>query len=170
MATTNTYRFLKDIFGTGAGLDSYVISGGSTSAATINQGDQMQWDAGSRYATNNALASGAIFLGICEEANPVASLGTASQPLTGGYLRIKSCGIHSFKTTNGDTYSHMDPVYQGADVQTITNGASANRMIGRVHLPNGTQVVGTGSNTVAVNIYGSLTNGSNPPSSASSAR
>ncbi len=149
----NVYRFLKDTFG---GNESYAISGGVNTSYSVAAGDMMQWDATSRYATNALLASGSIFLGVSEDANPMASLGTSTQPLTGGRCRIKSDGIHAFKTTAGDVYSHLDPVYQGADAQTVTL-TSATRLIGRVWLPGGTQVTAATGVTVPVRIYGAMT-------------
>ena len=129
----------------------------------------MQWDAGSRLATKNLLASGSIFLGVTEEANPFAGIGTTDQPLTGGMCRIKANGVHNFKTTSSEVYSHLDPVFQGADAQTVSLVGST-LMIGRVHLPDGTQVTGATGTDVAVSIYGSMTKNSTVPSSLAAAR
>jgi hypothetical protein len=158
----NVYRFLKDAF---SGVESFAVY----TQSGIEAGDQMQWDATARKATNNALASGSIFLGVCEDAQPVASLGTTASPLTGSRVRIKSQGIHFMKTTAGETYSHLDAVYQGADVQTVTK-VSAGRLIGRVWLPDGTQVTGAAGTSVDVTVYGSMTNNSTVPSAADAAR
>lgn len=160
------YRFLTDVF---HGIESYAISGGATSSATISTGDMMQWDATARYATNNTLGSGAIFLGVCDETNPLASLGTATRPLTGGRLRIRSQGVFAMKSTAGETYSHLDPVYQGADVGTVS-AVSSTRMVGRVHLPDGTQVTGGTTARVPVRMFGSMTNCGVAPSSTTAAR
>ena len=137
MATTSIYRTIKRL----GGVESYNIY----SASGINQGDMLQWDTGARLATNNLLASGSIFLGYAEEAVPVASLGTASRPLITSCRVAFSC-VAFFKTTSGDTYAHLDPVYQGADAQTVTKVGST-RPIGRAWLPDGTTVTGaTGTN------------------------
>jgi len=113
----DVYRFVKDTFD---GVESYAIY----SASGINTGDMMQWDPVAGKAVNAALASGSIFLGVAEETNPLRSLGTPERPLTGGKIRIKSSGIFRFLTTNGETYSHLDAVFQGSDVQTVNAGSS----------------------------------------------
>ncbi len=160
MATTPTYRFLRDAYNQLAGEESYACY----SASGINTGDMCQWDPGALVATANLLASGSIFLGISDNTNPVVGLGTPGVPLTGGRVTIKSSGIFTLKCTNGETYTQFVPVYQGADQQTVTTGPSSNRMIGRVWLPDGSTVTGTTSNTVPVMIYGSMTNDSKAPS------
>lgn len=138
------YTFKKDTY---YGYESYACY----SASGIAQGDLMQWDVGCRKAVNNLLGSGAIFLGIAEEANPVTSL-----LLRIDQIRIKSNGVHDILTTNGETYSHLDPVFQGAAVNQVSlYGQTV--IVGRVHLPDGTQVVGTGTNRVPVRIFGSTT-------------
>lgn len=160
----NVDREIRDVF---HGREIYAISGAAT---TISQGDMIQWDATSRIATNAVMASGAIFLGVCDSANPLASLGTSTQPLTGNRVRVLSQGIFNMKTTNGETYSHLDAVFpDGTDLQKVTLN-SASRIVGRVHLPLGNQVVGTGSNTVPVRILGSMTQVSTIPSSAAGAK
>lgn len=159
----NVYRFVKDVYN---GIESYRVY---TSSGMPSTGDMCQWDGTSRYATNALLASGAIFLGVAQETQPLVGLGTNTRPLTNDRIRIVSQGVHKFKTTNGETYSHNDPVYQGADAQTVSL-VGATRIIGRVHLPDGSQVVGTGSNAVACRIFGSMTNNSTVPSSAAAAQ
>lgn len=151
------YRFLKDLY---SGSEVYAIH----AASGITVGDMMQWDTGSRVATPNTLASGSIYLGISEDTNPMAGLGTAARPLTGSRCRIKSNGVHEMTGTNGETYSHLDAVYQGATVQTVTSGPSAGRMVGRVWLPDGSQVTGTATAQVPVSIMGSQTNCGRAPS------
>lgn len=158
----DVYRFVKDTYD---GVESYAIYASSG----VSQGDMMQWDAGSRLATNNLLASGSIFLGVAEERNPVASIGTSTAPLTGSRCRVKSSGVHFFKSTAGETYSHLDAVYQGADAQTVTKIGST-RIVGRVWLPDGTQVTGASTTSVNVLVYGSMTMNSTTPSSAAAAR
>lgn len=138
------YTFKKDTY---YGYESYACY----ATSGIAQGDMLQWDSTSRRATNGVLGSGSIFLGIAEEANPVASL-----KLDIDRIRVKSNGVHDILTTNGETYSHLDPVFQGAAVNQVSlYGATV--CIGRVHLPDGTQVTGTGTNRVPVRIFGSLT-------------
>jgi hypothetical protein len=161
MANSNVMRFIYEVFGQGAGMESYKIY----TSSGINQGDMMQWDPNARVATNALLASGSIFLGVSDDCNPMAGLGTASNPLTLGAARIKSSGIFVFKTTSGETYVHRTPVYQGADQQTISTVGST-RMIGRVHLPDGSSVTGAAGTSVNVNVMGDLTNNSLLPSSA----
>lgn len=162
----NRYRTIKDVY---EGSDSYRVY----TQSGMDQGDICQWDADSRYATRNHLASGSIFLGVAEEAHPMASLGTTSVPLTQDRVRIKSQGLCEMKTTDGETYSHLDPVFQNVsdstERQRVTR-VSASRMIGRIHLPDGSQVTGTGNNSVNVRIFGSMTNCGNAPSSAAAAR
>lgn len=158
----NVYRFKKDVYD---GLESYAIY----TSSGVSQGDMVQWDPDSRKATVALLASGSIFLGVAQEANPLASLGTSAAPLTGGRCRVKSCGVHEFKTTNGQTYSHLDPVFQGADAQTVSLLGST-RLVGRVWLPDGTQVTGTGTNTVNCIIFGSMTQMSTVPTAVVAAR
>ena len=153
----DVYRFLKDIYSGAESYKCYTQSG-------ISTGDMCQWDADSRLATNNYLASGSIFLGVSEERQPLASLGTTAVPLTGDRMRIKSQGLHKFISTNGETYSHLDPVAQsGTNRQAVTK-LIATRMIGRVHLPDGSQVSGDGSLEVPVIIYGTMTNVGRGPS------
>lgn len=157
----NVKRFMKDVYD---GIESYRVY----SSSGINQGDMAQWDDSSRYMTTNLMASGSIFLGITEEANPLASLGTTTQPLTGGRIRVRSGGIHFLTTTNGETYSHLEPVY--SRTASAVTKVSATRMVGRVHLPLGNQVVGDGTNTVDISIAGSMTNAFRAPSSATGDR
>ena len=157
------YSTVKSLYD---GYESYVIN----SSSGVFAGDMCQWDPGDRVATANALASGSSFLGVSEETNPMAGLGTTSRPLTGGFCRIKGEGVMNLRCTNGETYVHLQAVYQGATVQTVTTGPSANRMIGRVWLPDGTQVTGTTTNRVNVRIFGSQTLTGNCPSSADAAR
>lgn len=158
----NVYRFVKDVYD---GQESYKIY----TASGVSEGDFMQWDPDSRLATNNLLASGSIFLGVAQDANPLAGLGTPTNPLTGGMCRIKSNGIHSMNTTSSEVYSHLDPVFEGADAQTVSKVGST-RMVGRVWLPDGTQVTGASGTTVNVSVYGSMTNNSTVPSAATAAR
>ena len=158
MAVANFYRNIKDVFD-GVDLYNYYSSSG------IVQGDFMQWDLVSRVATPGTTASGIVFLGVSEDASPMASLGTAARPLVaGGKMRIKSQGTFMMKTTSGETYSHLDAIFMGADTQTVTK-VSAGRMLGRVHLPDGTQVTGGSTARVTVRIFGSMTNCGNQPSS-----
>lgn len=158
---TDFYRFLYDVF---PGIESYAIY----SSSGVNEGDMMQWDTGSRVATNALLASGSIFLGISYETNPLASLGTTARPLTGSLCRIGSQGIFQMKTTTSEVYSHLDPVYQGADTQTISKVGST-KIIGRVHLPGGSTVTGAAETLCSVRILGNMTNLSCIPSSAAAA-
>ena len=159
----NYYSTIKSLFD---GYESYAIH----AASGIDTGDMMQWDTGSRVATPNALASGSIFLGVSEETNPMAGLGTAARPMTGGFCRIAGEGVQNLRCTDGETYVHLTAVYQGSTVQTVTTGPSANRMIGRVWLPNGTSVTGTTSNRVNIRIFGSQGTTGATVSSADSAR
>lgn len=160
--TTPVYRFVKDTGGSGAGLEAYAIYASSG----INTGDMVQWDIAARVATANLLGSGSIFLGVSETTNPVVSLGTPSVPLTGGKITVKSQGVHFFKTTAAEIYSHLDPIYQGADVQTVSKAGST-RMIGRIWLPDGSQVTGATGTNVNVLVMGNMTNDSSAPSSNS---
>lgn len=160
--TTSVYRDLGiDMF---TGTDSYAIATGSG----INTGDMMQWDTGSRIATLMVAASGAIFLGVAQTSQPLAGLGTTSVPLTGDKCRIKGQGVHDMKSTTGETYSHLDPVFMGADTQTVSKVGSS-RMVGRVWLPDGTQVTGAAGTNVKVMIYGQQILPSVLPSAASTA-
>lgn len=160
MAVANTYRNIKDVYD---GVENYAYY----TASGIVQGDFMQWDLGARVAVPLTAVSGAVFLGVCEDASPMASLGTAARPLlAGGVIRIKSQGIFSMKTTSGETYAHLDPIFMGADTQTVTK-VSSGRMLGRVHLPNGTTVAGSSTAVVNVRIFGSMTNCGSAPSSLS---
>lgn len=156
----NVYRNVKDVF---AGIEAYVIGSG------IDQGDMCQWDAGARQATSNLLNSGSIFLGVSETAHPMAGLGTDANPLDGFLARIRSQGIFNMQTTTGEVYSHLDPVYQGAGKQVVSLVGST-RPVGRVHLPDGTQVTGATGTPVPVRMFGSMTNCGNAPSSATTAR
>ncbi len=147
MSTTNVYRDLGvDMF---TGTESYAVATGSG----INTGDLMQWDTGSRIATLMVAVSGAIFLGVAQSSQPLVGLGTSTVTLTGDKVRIKGQGVHSLKSTTGETYSHLDPVFMGADTQTATKVGSS-RVIGRVWLPDGTQVTGAAGTNVPVMIYG----------------
>ena len=159
----NVYRFIKDVF---HGVESYKVY---TSSGMPTTGDMCQWDGTSRVATNALLASGSIFLGVSQEVQPLAGLGTNTAPLTNDMIRIVSQGVHAFNTTSGQTYSHNDPVFQGADAQTVSLVGST-RLVGRVHLPDGTQVAGATGTKVNCRIFGSLTNNSTVPSSAAAAQ
>ena len=132
-ANPNVYRFLRTL----DGVEQFVIY----TTSGVSTGDMVQWDPGSRVATNNLLASGSIFLGVANDPNPAAGLGTASQPLNNGSIQVMMQGTFNFKTTTGETYVHNTVVYQGADQQTITTN-SASRGIGRVWLPQGTSITG----------------------------
>ena len=77
--------------------------------------------------------------------------------------------MFQFKSTSGETYSHFDPVYQGADAQTVTL-VSALGIIGRVHLPDGSQKTGATGTLVPVRIFGSMTNAGRAASSAAADR
>lgn len=144
----DVYRFRKDLFDASESYAVYAASG-------VSVGSMMQWDPGARKATPMTTASGAIFLGVSEERQPLAGLGTTSQPLTGDTVRVKGAGVHDMKTTASEVYSHLDPVYMGADDQTVSLVGSG-RMVGRVHLPGGTQVTGASGVMVPVRIMGSL--------------
>lgn len=157
----NIYRYLG-VDPQFSGVAVYAISGGST----ISTGDMCQWDTGSRIATSALLASGSIFLGVAESASPLAGLGTSSAPLTRNLVRIRSAGVHRFKSTTGETYSHMDAVYQGADAQTVSK-VGATRMIGEVWYPDGTQVTGASGTEVNILVYGHGTLNRVLPSSTS---
>lgn len=159
----NVYRFLKDVFD---GRDSYAVY----TSSGVDQGMLMQWDTGSRKAVPMTANSGAIFLGVSEECQPLAGLGSSTRPLTGDRLRIVSQGLMRLPGTDGETYSHRDPVFMGADASRITSVAGQQRIVGRVHLPDGSQVVAASGVTVPVIVLGSMTNNSTTPSSATSAR
>ena len=146
----DVYRFVKHAFDGTASYRVYSSSG-------IETGAMMQWDATARYATPMTTTSGAIFLGVSQETNPLVGLGTTSQPLTGGMIRILSQGVHDMNTTSGETYVHRTPVFMGADTHTVTT-ISAGRLIGRVHLPDGSSVTGATGTKVAVRILGDMTN------------
>lgn len=156
----DVYRSVKEVFD---GYESYAVASG------VETGSMMQWDTGARVATPMTTASGAIFLGVSEESNPLNGLGTTAVPLTGNVSRIKSQGIFNMKTTSGETYSHLDAVFMGADDQTVTKVGSG-RMVGRIHLPGGSQVSGSSTTKVPVRILGSMTNCGIAPSSAPGAR
>lgn len=153
----DVYRFLKDTYDGRESYKCYTQSG-------ISTGDLCQWDPDARLATNNFLASGSIFLGAAEGRQPLAGLGTATVPLTGDRIRIKGGGLHQLISTNGETYEHLQAVGQSTtDRQAVTRIYST-RMIGRVHLPDGTQISGDGSNQVPVILIGSMTNQGRGPS------
>jgi hypothetical protein len=158
----DVYRFKTDVYHGTENYKVYTQSG-------IDTGDMCQWDTGARLATANLLASGSIFLGVAESTQPLAGLGSTTVPLTGDVVRIKSQGVFEMKTTTGETYSHLEPVFQGADAQTVTK-VSATRLIGRIHLPDGTQVTGAAGTSVKVRIFGSMTNVSTVASSAAAAQ
>ena len=142
------YRTIKDIFD---GIESYAVY----TSSGIDQGDLCVWDPDARLAVvmTTTTASGAIFLGVSEESQPLAGLGTATVPLTGDRIRIKGQGIFKFETTASETYNHLDPVFMGANAQRVTLVGST-RMVGRVHLPDGTQVTGATGTSVEVRIVG----------------
>lgn len=153
----NYYSTVKDVFD---GMETYNYY----SSSGVVAGDMMQWDAVSRVATPMTTASGAIFLGVSEDASPLAGIGTAARPLVaGGRVRIKSQGVFNMKTTSGETYSHLDPLFMGADPQTVSKIGSG-RCIGRAHLPGGNTVSGGSTTRVNVRIFGSMTNCGQAPS------
>ena len=154
----DVYRFVKHVFDGTASYRVYSSSG-------IETGAMMQWDTTARYATPHTTASGNVFLGVSQETNPLAGLGTTSQPLTGGMIRILSQGVHNMLTTADETYVHRTPVFMGATTHTVTT-VSAGRLIGRVHLPDGSSITGATGTTVPVSILGDMTNGSTVPTSA----
>lgn len=162
----NVYRTLKDIYD---GVESYAVY----SASGVETGSAMAWDPGARVAVpmTAITASGAIFLGVSEEAQPVAGLGSSSNPLTGNQLRIRGQGVCSMQTTSGEVYSHLDPVWLGANSQTVSLIANQNtRFVGRAHLPLGNQVTGGVGVRVPIRILGNLGLDSVAPVSAATAR
>lgn len=163
MANSNVYRTLKDVYD---GRESYAVY---SSSGVPFVGDMCQWDPTALVATQMTTASGAIFLGVSEECQPLAGLGSNTNPLTGNMIRIVSQGLQSMNSTTGETYTHRVPVYMGADPQTISV-VGAGRIVGRVHLPDGSTITGAAGTRVPINICGSMTNGSAVPSASSAAQ
>lgn len=159
----NVYRFVKDTYD---GVESYACY----TSSGISQGDMIQWDTGARKATPLTTASGAIFLGVSESAQPLAGLGSSTVSLTGDVVRVKSTGVHAMKTTMGETYVHLTPVFMGGDAQTVTNAGGQARLIGRCWVPGGQSITGASGVKVPVLIYGSMTNNSTAPQLADGAR
>lgn len=139
----NVYRFDRDL-GSVTPIEAFYVPSGAS------QGDMMQWDSSAKIATNNLLSSGSIFLGVCEDASPVAGIGTSTRTLTNNRLRVKmgQC-VMRFKTTASETYVHRTVVYQGADAQTVST-VGATRAIGLVWLPDGSTVTGASGTEVTV--------------------
>ncbi len=158
MANSNVYRTINDVFD---GRDSYAVY---SSSGIPFQGDLCQWDPAALVATQMTTGSGAIFLGVAEECQPLTGLGSNAAPLTGNRVRIVSQGLFFLNTTAGETYQHLTAVGVGADPQTIST-AIAGKMVGRVHLPLGNTVTGAAGTTVPVRIFGSMTNAGRLPSS-----
>ena len=163
MANTNVYRTLKEVYD---GKESYAVY---SSSGVPFVGDMCQWDPVALVALQMTTASGAIFLGVSEESQPLAGLGSNTNPLTGNMIRIVAQGIFSMNSTSGETYTHRVPVYMGADAQTIST-VGAGRIIGRVHLPDGSTITGASGTRVPINICGSMTNLSTVPTASSAAQ
>ncbi len=157
-------RFKFDVYDGNCNYAVYAASG-------MDCGDMVQWDTGARKATPMTTASGAIFLGVSQGTQPLRGIGVlgTGTALTGDVVRVKSNGVHNMKSTASEVYSHLDPVYMGADAQTVSKVGSG-RMIGRVWKPDGNQITGATGTDVPVSIYGSQTNNSTVPSSADAAR
>lgn len=114
----------------------------------INQGDQVYWDSSGHVVkpvdTNGHAAT---FAGVAAQSSYMNPYGTKIYPQ--GSIEVWTKGKYTFKTTVGDTLNHGDPVYLGADAQTVTNqDPGGGNVIGYVWLPlGGTAVTGaTGTN------------------------
>lgn len=146
----NKMRFSKDLYDGRSAYAVYTASG-------IEAGEMVQWDTGARKATPMTAASGAIFLGVNLSAHPVVSLGTASQPLDGSSILVKANGLFLMQSTQGEVYSHRDPLFIGGTTQTVTKVGDQKRLIGRAWLPMGTQVTGASGVMVPTLLYGDQT-------------
>jgi hypothetical protein len=161
----DTFRFLKDLYD---GYSAHKVY----SASGIQTGQMMQWDAVARVAVPMNTTSGAIFLGVSEESQPLVGLGTPTVPLTGNMIRIKAGGTAAMLTTTGETYAHLDPVFvQSSDALAMTvTKSGASRVVGRVWLPDGSTVTGGTGTTVPVAMLGSQVMHSCIPTSDPAAR
>lgn len=120
-------------------------------AAVIEMGDMIQWDTSTKSAKQCTAAAADKFRGVCESEPIVSRLGE-----TLDRIKIRSQGVHDFKTTGGDTYFEGDAVYMGADPQTVTKTAGTSFLVGYVSLPPEEQAAGRAGGAgieVPVNIY-----------------
>lgn len=124
--------------GKGIGFQYPVSSGGSFD---INAGDLVWFDTASTLLKPLDTDAHAAFLaGIAYDSSFLNLFGTKKYETA---ITAYSVGAGRFKTTSGDTYSHGNACYLGADAQTITNTVGGNsHIIGYINLPNGNTVAG----------------------------
>jgi hypothetical protein len=120
----------------------------------IKQGSLVVWDAVAGIAKEAAAAAiGDKLLGCSENTVPVAS--NIDNGVTPIQYSINACygDVFSMGATTGESYVDFDPVYVGADAQTITKvNAGSQVAIGYVKLPSGTASI-AGSAGVKVPVY-----------------
>lgn len=89
-------------------------------ASAINSGDMVYWNATAKAAHPYTLdANGAYFMGVSLDTTPMDVIATDYLPT----VNVRTRGQFAMKSTAGDTYNPGDPVYVGADAQTVTNTA-----------------------------------------------
>lgn len=118
-------------------------------ADTINQGDMLYWNAGTRVATPMTVGTqGDLFVGCAQGQIPIAG-GVDNATNLVKRLPVAHKGLARLKATSGESYSHGDAVLMVTDAQTVSlvGGGSAADVIGFVYLPEATAAVVAGSAT-----------------------
>lgn len=114
--------------------------------ADIYQGDMIAWSPNHGYAIGAPAASGASFIGVSDTSTKVATLGvlTADQQLT----RVNAIqeGLCEFiVAAGGGTVKPFDPVYIGADAQTVAlSGSNSIGFVDPGFVGGGTKAVAAG--------------------------
>lgn len=143
---------------------------------TITNGQLAVWDptvtgsqASGAYGAARPLpsgigSSGAWFLGVFQDTQPISSNLDNNNPLSPQpKVLVQREGIFPFKTTNSETYVHGTAVYAtaGGDGLTITTVSGGNTLVGFANLPDGSQVTGAAGVLLQVELTGNITLGSN---------
>lgn len=93
----------------------------------INAGDQVWFDTSVHFIKAlDSNAHAAYFAGVAEGGSYIQPYSVKEYNLQIG---IWTKGIFSFFSTTGDTYHDGDPVYIGADAQTVTNTIGGNTVV-----------------------------------------
>lgn len=106
----------------------------TTLANVVNAGDLVWMDTSNHFiASIDNETHAAFFAGVALDGPYIQPYSTKfAQP----QLPVGKKGIFRMKMTSGDTYSHGDALYIGADAQTVTKVVGTN-ILGTVALPPG---------------------------------
>lgn len=154
MATTNINALLYGAV-SGQGVVQRLYPCNNTTSA-VNEGDLVYWDASAhliKSITNDTTAA-AGYAGFAAQPSTVSSNLDNGAILPPNMLVVnKTYAVGQFKTTVGDTYHHNDPLYIGADAQTVTSTVGGlTQVLGYVQLPPGVSSL-SGAVGVRVGMY-----------------